>query len=74
MLDHRELKEQLDEQTEKKDMIEDEMIGEEEKLSHAMMVKERLDLEYQQLTIEDEPDVGRIMEIEEEVYQRTVEI
>lgn len=50
------------------------MIAEEEKLTRVMMVKERLDLEYQQLTIEDEPDEGRIMEIEEEVYQRTVEM
>ena len=49
MLEHRELKEQLDEQMEKKEHIEDEMLAEEGKLTTLMMQKERIDLEYQQL-------------------------
>jgi hypothetical protein len=33
-----------------------------------MMEKELMDADYQQLCMEDPPDEGRIMELEEEIY------
>lgn len=59
---------------EKKERIEDEMIQEEERLSSLILQKERIELECLQLQQEEIPDEGRIMELEEEIYLKTMDI
>ena len=47
MLDHRELTEQMEQQLEKKEQIEEEMLTEGEKLANLMIEKDRMEIEMQ---------------------------
>lgn len=75
MLEHRELTELMDLQLEKKNEIEEEMLQEGEKLAQLMMEKDRMEVEMEQAgETADESDEGRILEIEELHYQKTMEV
>lgn len=69
MLKHRDLKEKLERLVDEKELIEDDMLGEGDRLTNLMLSKERKECEKGELEIQDPPDEGRIMELEEELYQ-----
>ena len=69
MLRHQELQETLDRQLAEKDRIEDEMLLEGDKLVELMLAKERKEIMKAKIEAETEPDEGKILELEEELYQ-----
>jgi hypothetical protein len=50
------------------------MLLEGEKLTEIMLQKERKEIEKSQLELESEPDEGKILELEEELYQLHIEM
>eukprot|EP00347_Sterkiella_histriomuscorum_P016618 403352497 len=74
MLDHRELTEQMEQQLEKKEQIEEEMLTEGEKLANLMIEKDRMEIEMQQSEVDDAPDEGKILELEELHYLKSIEV
>lgn len=78
MLRHNELKDAMERHNQEKDRIEDEMFNEGDKLDRLMLEKDRKELEKQNLELIAEqaevPDEGPILELEELIYQLTMEI
>lgn len=74
MIMHQELKDAIEKHNSEKERIEEEIITEGDKLSQLMLSKDRLELEKQQLEMAEEVDEGRILEMEEEIYQFSYQI
>lgn len=50
------------------------MLTEGEKLTNLMIEKDRMEVEMQQNTLDDDPDEGKILELEELHYLKSMEI
>lgn len=78
MMQHQELKDAMEKHNGEKQRIEDEMFQEGDKLNLLIIDKDRKELEKQSLELSatdgDEVNEGRIIELEEEIYQVTLQI
>jgi len=76
MLKNQELKDYLEKQVEQKDKVENEMLEEGDRMTELLLLKEKLDFEKEELeaTPEDQRDEGRILEIEDQLKDISLEI
>ena len=74
MLRHNELKEAMERHASESRRIFDEMVAEGDKLNGLMIAKDRKEIEKQDLELAEPLDEGRIIELEEEIYQASLEI
>ena len=74
MLRHNELKEAMERHASESRRIFDEMVAEGDKLNRLMIAKDRKEIEKQDLELAEPLDEGRIIELEEEIYQASLEI
>jgi chromosome segregation ATPase len=76
MMKHYELKEYMDEQMDKKDKLENEMLEEGDKITDLLLMKEKLELERELLMeqAEDKRDEGRLLEIDDNLKDIALEV